>query len=103
MRWSGNGQAIGLARKGGAISLFASLPKGASTITLDSRLIHCGELRVVGASDSQPEHVAHAVRMMAEDKIHWQRLISHRLPLAEFHAGIALMKGKQSLKVLMYP
>ena len=55
-------QAIGLARKGGAISLFASLPKGASDITLDSRIIHYGELRVVGASDSRPEHVTRAVQ-----------------------------------------
>ena len=96
-------QAIGLARKGGAISLFASLPKGASDVTLDSRIIHYGELRVVGASDSRPEHVTRAVQMMAAGKINWQRLITHRLPLAEIHAGLALMQNKQSLKVLMYP
>jgi len=96
-------QAIGLARKGGAVSLFASLPKGASDITLDSRVIHYGELRVVGASDSRPEHVASAVRMMADGKIAWERLITHRLPLAEIHAGLKLMQEKQSLKVLMYP
>jgi len=96
-------QAIGLARKGGAISLFASLPKGASDITLDSRIIHYGELRVVGASDSRPEHVTRAVQMMAAGKIDWQRLITHRLPLAEIHTGLALMQEKQSLKVLVYP
>jgi L-iditol 2-dehydrogenase len=96
-------RAIGLARKGGAVSLFASLPKGASDITLDSRIIHYGELRVVGASDSRPEHVTSAVRMMAEGLIDWERLITHRLPLAEIHAGLKLMQNRQSLKVLMYP
>ena len=96
-------QALGLARKGGAISLFASLPKGASEITVDSRLIHYGELRVVGASDSRPEHVARAVGLMAAGKIDWQRLITHRLPLSEIRAGLALMQNKQSLKVLMNP
>jgi L-iditol 2-dehydrogenase len=96
-------QAIGLARKGGAISLFASLPKGASDITLDSRIVHYGELRVVGASDSRPEHVARAVRLMAEGKVAWERTITHRLPLAEIHDGLKLMQEKQSLKVLMYP
>jgi L-iditol 2-dehydrogenase len=96
-------QSLALARKGGAISLFASLPKGASDVTLDSRLIHYGELRVIGASDSRPEHVVTAVRLMAEGKIDWPRLITHRLPLAEIHAGIELMKEKQSLKVLVYP
>ena len=96
-------QAIGQARKGGAISLFASLPKGASDITLDSRIIHYGELRVVGASDSRPEHVTKAVQMLAAGKIDWERLITHRLPLAEIHAGLRLMQEKQSLKVVIYP
>jgi L-iditol 2-dehydrogenase len=96
-------QAIGLARKGGVVSLFASLPKGASDITLDSRLIHYGELRVVGATDSRPEHVTRVMGLMAEGKIDWQRLITHRLPLAEIHTGLELMQNKQSLKVLMNP
>ncbi|MCX6030514.1 MAG: alcohol dehydrogenase catalytic domain-containing protein [Chloroflexi bacterium] len=96
-------QSLALARKGGAVSLFASLPKGASDVTLDSRLIHYGELRVVGASDSRPEHVSRVVALMAAGKIDWPRLITHRLPLAEIHAGLQLMKEKQSLKVLVYP
>jgi L-iditol 2-dehydrogenase len=96
-------QSLALARKGGAISLFASLPKGASDVTLDSRLLHYGELRVVGASDSRPEHVSRVVALLAAGKIDWPRLITHRLPLAEIHAGLALMKDKQSLKVLVYP
>jgi len=95
--------AIGLARKGGAVSLFASLPKGASDITLDSRLIHYGELRIVGATDSRPEHVTRVMGLMAEGKIDWPRLITHRLPLAEIHTGLELMQNKQSLKVLMNP
>jgi len=96
-------QSLSLARKGGVVSLFASLPKGASDLTLDSRLIHYGELRIVGASDSRPEHVARVVELMAASKIDWQRLITHRLPLAEIHAGLALMQQKRSLKVLMCP
>jgi L-iditol 2-dehydrogenase len=96
-------QAVGLARKGGAVSLFASLPKGASDITLDSRLIHYGELRLIGASDSRPEHVVQVLELMAEGRIDWERLISHRLPLTEIQAGLALMQNKQSLKVLVYP
>jgi L-iditol 2-dehydrogenase len=96
-------QAISLARKGGAISFFASLPKGAADITLDSRALHYSELRVVGASDSRPEHVARVVGLMAAGKIDWKRLITHRLPLAEIHVGLALMQNKQSLKVLMCP
>lgn len=94
---------IHLARKGGTISLFASLPSGDSGITLDSRLMHYGELRVVGASDSRPEHVARAVQLMAGGKIAATAIITHRVALADIHEGIALMKDKQSLKVMVYP
>jgi len=94
-------QAIGLARKGGVVSLFASLPKGASDITLDSRIIHYGELRIVGASDSRPEHVTRALQMMAAGMIDSEHLITHQLPLEEIHAGLRLMQEKQSLKVLL--
>lgn len=96
-------QSLSYARKGAGISLFASLPSGASGITLDSRAIHYNELRVVGASDSRPEHVRKAVELLAQGKIDVKGIITHNLPLARFHEGIELMKLKQSLKVLLWP
>jgi L-iditol 2-dehydrogenase len=96
-------EALRYARKGGAISLFASMPKGAADITLDSRAIHYGELRIVGASDSRPEHVARAVRLLEEGKIDVDPVITHRVPLGALLDGINLMKEKQSLKVMVYP
>jgi L-iditol 2-dehydrogenase len=95
--------AVQYARKGGAISLFASLPKGDSGICLDSRLLHYGELRLVGASDSRPEHVRAAVRLMVEGKVDVAPIITHRLGLEEIHTGLELMKRKECLKVLVYP
>ena len=91
------------ARKGGTISLFASLPKDASDTTFDSRIIHYNELRIIGASDSRPEHVRKAVSLMAEKKISTQAIITHRVSLDEIQKGIELMKNKESLKVLVYP
>jgi L-iditol 2-dehydrogenase len=96
-------ESLRYARKGGAISLFASMPKGAADITLDSRAIHYGELRIVGASDSRPEHVAGAVHLLAEGKIDVEPVITHRVPLSALLDGINLMKEKQSLKVMVYP
>jgi L-iditol 2-dehydrogenase len=96
-------RALRYARKGGVISLFASLPKDAADITLDSRAVHYGELRIVGASDSRPEHVAGAVRLLAEGKIDVEPIITHRLSLDALLDGIELMKAKQSLKVMVYP
>ncbi|GAG52768.1 unnamed protein product, partial [marine sediment metagenome] len=59
---------INYVRKGGAVSFFASLPTGKSDIALDSRVIHYGELRVCGASDSRPEHVRRAVGQLTDGK-----------------------------------
>jgi L-iditol 2-dehydrogenase len=94
---------IHLARKGGAVSLFSSLPKDDPEVTFNSRIIHYGELRVVGASDSRPEHVATGLRLMAEGKIDSEALITHQAPLDAIHAGLQLMIRKQSLKVLVDP
>lgn len=96
-------QSVHLARKGGVISLFASLPKEASDIVLDSRAIHYGELRIVGASDSRPEHVAAAISLMAGNKLDLAPTITHRVSLDNIHEGLELMKNKQSLKVLVHP
>jgi len=94
---------IDYVRKGGAVSLFASLPSDASDITFNSRTIHYGELRVCGVSDSRPEHVRKAVQLLAEGKIDYQKLITHRVSLENIHQGLQLMKEKQSLKVLVFP
>lgn len=96
-------QALGLVRKGGTISLFASLPKEDADITFDSRSLHYGELHIVGASDSRPEHVATALRLMAEGKIDAEAVITHRLSLENIHEGLGLMVRKECLKVLVYP
>jgi L-iditol 2-dehydrogenase len=96
-------QALRYARKGGAVSLFASMPKDAAGITLDSRAIHYGELRIVGASDSRPEHVARAVQLLEEAKIDVEPIVTHRVPLDALLDGISLMKEKRSLKVMVYP
>ena len=96
-------QSVQFARKGGLVSLFASLPKGDSDITFDSRVIHYGELRIVGASDSRPEHVRQAVYLLAAGKIDTAPIITHRVQLEDIHSGLDLMQNKQSLKVMVYP
>jgi len=94
---------INYVRKGGAVSLFASLSSDAPDITFNSRVIHYGELRVCGASDSRPEHVQKAVELLAAGKIDHQKIITHRVSLENIHQGLQLMKERQSLKVLVFP
>ena len=93
-------QAFSMARKGGMINLFASLPKNTSELKIDSRLIHYRELFVSGASDSTPHHVELAVKLLDKGLIS-EKIITHRLPLEKFMDGINLMKQSQGFKVLL--
>ena len=96
-------QAVHLVRKRGTVVLFASLPKGASNLTLDSRPIHYGELRVVGTSDSAPWHVEKAVELLAAGTVPASKLATHILPLDQFHAALELMESGQALRVVLRP
>lgn len=95
-------QALSMARKGGMINLFASLPKGKSELTIDSRLIHYRELFISGASDSSPYHVQLAVQLL-EAGLVCPEVITHRLPIDQFMDGLMLMKNEEGLKVLIKP
>ena len=95
-------QALQLACKGGMINLFASLPKGASELKLDARLIHYRELFVSGASDSTPSHVEMAVKLLDKGLIS-ESIVTHRFPIDRFMDGLMLMQQGQSLKVLIRP
>jgi len=96
-------ESLSLARKGGRISYFSSLPKDDSELCLDSRAIHYGELVVAGCSDSRPEHVSAAVGLITSGKINSEAIITHRIQIDDFAKGIELMISKESLKVLIYP
>ena len=95
-------QALSMARKGGMINLFASLPKGGSELKIDARLIHYRELFISGASDSTPKHVEVAVRLLDKGLIS-KNIITHRYPLEKFMDGLELMRNEEGLKVLMKP
>ena len=96
-------QALDLTRKGGTISLFASLPPDEALVDFNSRDIHYGERRIVGSSDSRPEHVRKAVQLLADGTLDVGPVITHRLPLEDIHRGLELMKTKESFKVLLEP
>ncbi len=95
--------ALALARKRGTVCLFASLPQGKEMLTMNSRLIHYNELRVVGTSDSTPAQVARAVELMATGKIPADLLATHRMPLEGIHKAFEVMKTGEALRVVLVP
>ncbi|MBE3132452.1 MAG: alcohol dehydrogenase catalytic domain-containing protein [Acidobacteria bacterium] len=96
-------QALDLVRKKGRVCLFASLPAGKSTLALDSRPIHYGEMRLVGTSDSTPAQVRKAVEMIAAGRLPADRLATHVLGLDEIGRAYDLMQRGESLRVVLKP
>lgn len=96
-------QAIDLVRKRGTVCLFASLPKGKSAITIDSRPLHYNELRMVGTSDSTPAHVARAVELIAGGRLPMDTLVTHIVGLDEIERAFELMQSGESLRVVLKP
>ena len=95
--------AVGLVRKRGTVCLFASLPVGREMLSINSRLIHYGELRLVGTSDSTPAHVQRAVDLIADKKIPAEKLATHVLPLDGIFDAYKLMESGEALRVVLKP
>jgi L-iditol 2-dehydrogenase len=96
-------QALNLVRKRGTVCLFASLPAGKSTLNMDSRPLHYGELRVVGTSDSTPAQVARAVELIARGTMPVEKIASHTLRLDDIMQAYALMESGEALRVVLTP
>jgi len=96
-------QAVNLVRKRGTVCLFASLPVAQRCISLDSRAIHYGELRVVGTSDSTPADVEQAVHYLGEASFPAAGLVSHILALEEITRTFELMQSGEALRVVLKP
>ena len=94
-------QALSLVRRRGSVCLFASLPIGKSMLTIDSRILHYGEIRLVSSSDSTPEHVREAVEIIAAKQIPVDKVVSHCLPLSEIDKAFELMMSGEALRVVL--
>jgi len=95
--------ALQLVRKHGTVCLFASLPVGSETLSINSRLIHYGELHVLGVSDSTPVHVRKAVDLIVDGRIPADKLVTHVLPLDDIFRAFELMRSGESLRVVLRP
>lgn len=96
-------KAVMYARKGGYVSFFASLPVGDEFVNINSRTIHYNELIVYGTSDSTVEHAKEAVRLLKQNPDGFRPLITHKLPMSEFHQAMDIIKEGSAVKVVLIP
>lgn len=91
------------ARKGGYVSLFASLPAGSEMISVNSRTVHYNELQVYGTSDSTVRHVQMAVELLKKNPEGFRKLITHVMPMSDFHKAMDEIKAGNAVKIVLAP
>lgn len=91
-------QAVGLAAKGGRVSLFAGFSKG-ETGMLDVNAIHYDELRLTGAFGLSRADYEASLNMIADGRIELSDMVTHRYPLAEIAEAFAVAESGAAMKV----
>lgn len=91
-------QAVGLAAKGGRVSLFAGFSKG-ETGNLDVNAIHYEELRLTGAFGLSRKDYEDALHMVADGRIDLRSMITHRYGLDDLDAAFSMAESGAAMKV----
>ncbi|MCY4020461.1 MAG: zinc-dependent dehydrogenase [Chloroflexi bacterium] len=91
-----------LARKNGAINLFAGFSAG-SMARLDINEIHYRQIRISGASASTPPQFKRALDMIATGAIDAGALLTERFPLQQFQDALDCARAGSGLKVAVMP
>ncbi|HXR66789.1 MAG TPA: alcohol dehydrogenase catalytic domain-containing protein [Ktedonobacteraceae bacterium] len=88
--------ALASVRKGGILNVFAA---HSGSVPLDLELLYKQELTLNSTYSSSPADLPLALDLLASRQVRVDSLISHRLPLARFAEGVALMRERAALKV----
>jgi L-iditol 2-dehydrogenase len=92
--------AIGLVRKGGAISLFAGMPAG-STLALDINRIHYDEIVVTGSFGFGPAEFRSAVDWIAGGKLDVAGLVTSSVPLDQAIQALERTARHEGIKTIV--
>jgi L-iditol 2-dehydrogenase len=85
---------------GGRLNIFAGIyPK--DQVHLDPNQIHYGEWVITGSADSTPENMHRALAFIESGQVQTEALISDLFPLPELASGLAMVKNRAGLKIVM--
>jgi L-iditol 2-dehydrogenase len=94
-------QAVEIVRKGGRVVLFGGLPKANPMTTLDSNLIHYGEIEVVGAFSYHPTYHELALDALHRGLIPADLVVTHTFPLEQIDEAFDTAASGKGLKVMV--
>jgi len=96
-------QAMRLVAKRGNINFFGGLPKGRSTISIDSNLIHYREFSIIGTHGSAPDDNRMALKLISRGIVAVKDLISETIPLESTVEGIGMAETGRYMKIVVTP
>jgi len=95
------GQALELARRGGKIILLGVNTRSETTLHQYAVTVH--QLTVIGSFIFTNELFPTMIRILESGLLPLDRLITHRLPLAQIGEGIELLRRGEATKVIIVP
>jgi len=90
--------AIKAVRKSGKVNLFAGFDHAAS-VTIDPNVIHYGQLRITGASESRRRDYAEAMSLVTTGVVDPSPLLTHRFALEDHEQAFRTAANGSALKV----
>ncbi len=96
-------EAMELVAKRGNINFFGGLPKGRSTITIDSNLLHYREFSITGTHGSSPDDNRKALDLISRGTVEVKDLISKTIPLEHVVEGIGMAESGRYMKIVVVP
>jgi len=93
--------AVGVARDGGAVHLFAGGPGPGLPVGLET--LYRRELTLTATYSSSPRDLAEAFELLVTGAVVTEGFVTHRVPLARLAEGVALARERRALKVWVTP
>ena len=93
---------IQMTRKGGLAVMFGGCSHG-TTITVETRMVHYGELTIKGVFHHTPQYVKDALAIIASGQLDIDTLISDTMPLSRLPDAIAGMSSRRGYKYALLP
>ena len=86
------------------LGIFVEFSVMREPVTVDWTIIGDSKELTIHGSHLSPYCYPIAIRMLEQGLLPMDKIITHQLPLASFHEGMALVaSGKQSIKVMLTP
>lgn len=95
--------ALEISAKAGRVNFFAGLPKSSPEALLNVNQVHYKELEISGSYSEKKSDFQAAYALLHSGRFPAEKIITHRLPLAQIRDAFPLMESGEALKVCIVP